>query len=207
VGGDALASLPPAQVRSSVAEGAVVVDVRPIQRFSEQHVRASVSIPLRDAFATWLGWLLDPEASVVIVRDADQDPAEVLWQARKIGFDTIIGELAGGVPAWAAAGEATASIPLVDAGALAGQHVLDVRQDSEFASGHLPQAEHIELGQLPGHVSDLPTGPTVVMCGHGERAMGAASLLERDGRSEVAVLSGSPRDWARTTGHNLAAGR
>jgi rhodanese-related sulfurtransferase len=181
--------------------------MRPIQGFSEEHVTGSVSIPLRDAFATWLGWLIDAEAPVVIVRDADQDSAEVLWQARKIGFDTIIGELDGGMPAWVAAGEATSSIPLVDADAVAGQHVLDIRQDSEFASGHVPQSEHVELGRLPSHAGDLPTGPTVVMCGHGERAMGAASLLERAGRSDVAVLAGGPDDWAKTTGHDLEVGR
>ena len=40
------------------------------------------------------------------------------------------------------------------------------------------------------------------MCGHGERAMTAASLLERSGR-EAAVFEGSPRDWARSSGEQL----
>lgn len=97
--------------------------------------------------------------------------------------------------------------PLVDAGAVAGRHVLDIRQDSEFASGHVPQAEHVELGRLPSHLGDLPTGPTVVMCGHGERAMGAASLLQRSGKPDIAVLAGGPEDWAKTTGRSLEVGR
>jgi rhodanese-related sulfurtransferase len=36
------------------------------------------------------------------------------------------------------------------------------------------------------------------MCGHGERAMTAASVLERAGRDNVAVLLGGPQDWATT---------
>ena len=53
----------------------------------------------------------------------------------------------------------------------------------------------------------VPTVPTVVMCGHGERAATAASLLERAGHQDVAVLLGGPDDWATATGHALAHGR
>lgn len=41
------------------------------------------------------------------------------------------------------------------------------------------------------------------MCGHGERAMTAASLLERASRAKVAVLLGGPQDWATTHGATL----
>jgi rhodanese-related sulfurtransferase len=44
------------------------------------------------------------------------------------------------------------------------------------------------------------------MCGHGERAMGAASLLARAGHREVAVLDGGPNDWAEATGRTLERG-
>jgi rhodanese-related sulfurtransferase len=41
------------------------------------------------------------------------------------------------------------------------------------------------------------------MCGHGERAAGAASLLERAGHRDVAVLEGGPDDWSAVTGRDL----
>jgi rhodanese-related sulfurtransferase len=41
------------------------------------------------------------------------------------------------------------------------------------------------------------------MCGHGERAMTAASLLERSGRRDLAVLVGGAEDWANATGQPL----
>jgi rhodanese-related sulfurtransferase len=44
------------------------------------------------------------------------------------------------------------------------------------------------------------------MCGHGERAATAASLLERAGHTAVAVLTGGPRDWADATGLVLERG-
>jgi hydroxyacylglutathione hydrolase len=43
------------------------------------------------------------------------------------------------------------------------------------------------------------------VCGHGERAATAASLLERAGHTGVAVLPGGPPDWAQTTGRRLEA--
>ena len=207
VTGDALRPLQAAEVKALAASGAPVVDVRPVSGFAAGHVPGSASIPLRAAFATWLGWLIQPDLPLVIVRDAAQDPAEILWQARKVGYDQIAGELAGGLPSWTAAGEPTLSVPLVTAEALDGAHVLDVRQASEFASGHVPGAAHVELGELASRLPDLPPGPMVVMCGHGERAMGAASLLQRAGRKDVAVLEGGPQDWAHTTGKTLEAGR
>jgi len=41
------------------------------------------------------------------------------------------------------------------------------------------------------------------MCGHGERAMTAASVLERAGRNDAVVLLGGPQDWATTHGASL----
>jgi hydroxyacylglutathione hydrolase len=187
--------------------GAQVVDVRPVPDFAEAHVPGSVSIPLRPVFATWLGWLVDADKPIVVVRDAEQDPAEILWQARKVGYDQIVGELAGGFAAWTVAGGPTGSIPVAGVEALEAARVLDIRQDSEYTAGHVPGADHVELGALADHVRDVPDEPLVVMCGHGERAMSAASLLARAGRSDVTVLEGGPDDWAEKTGNALRVGQ
>ncbi|MET8523851.1 MBL fold metallo-hydrolase [Nocardioides sp. NPDC004968] len=207
VAGDSLPGLSPGAVARLRETGAEIVDVRSVQDFAAAHLPGSVSIPLRPAFVTWLGWLLPAAKPVVIVRDTDQDPAEILWQARKIGHDHLIGELDGGIGAWEQGGRPTGSIPLVNARHIGSASVLDIRQTSEFAAGHIPGAAHVELGDLPDRAaSSAHDGPTVVMCGHGERAMGAASLLARAGRQDVAVLVGGPDDWADATGHRLEAG-
>ena len=84
--------------------------------------------------------------------------------------------------------------------------MLDVRQDAEYAAGHIPGAVHIELGDLPARAQDAPAG-AVVMCGHGERAMTAASLLQRAGHRGLAVLAGGPEDWAAATAGRCRRGR
>src|SRR5439155_26133883 len=118
-----------------------------------------------------------------------QDRADVVRQARNVGYEQIVGELAGGVAAWRAASEELDTIALASVGEPRGT-VVDVRQDTEYRTGHLPGAFHVELGSLRPHV--LPVGPLSLMCAHGERAMTGASLVARAGRRDLAVLTGRP---------------
>ncbi|MCM4083147.1 rhodanese-like domain-containing protein [Paractinoplanes hotanensis] len=144
---------------------------------------------------------------MIIVRDPGQDPADILWPALTVGHTTITGELEGGLPAWSAAGEQVATARIVKAAQMDATHASDVRQASETTTGHLPGAHLIELGDLTEHARDLPRGPVTVMCGHGERAATGASLLERAGHTDVAILAGGAHDWAAATGRTLDTGR
>jgi rhodanese-related sulfurtransferase len=92
------------------------------------------------------------------------------------------------------------SIPLVTADVLNG-NVVDVRQANEFSAGHVPGATNIELGAIAGIA--VPAGPLTLMCGHGERAMSAASMLESRGARDLRVLLGGPDDWAKISGETL----
>lgn len=191
-----LRPLGPADVRRRAEAGAVVVDARPAEAFAAGHVPGSLSIPLRPAFATWLGWLVPGGAPLVFVLDAAQDRADAVRQARKVGYERLDGELAGGMAAWRAAGLPGTRTALVGPDQLGGRRVLDVRQEAEVAAGRIPGARHVELGRL-GAVADLPAGGVAVVCGHGERAMTGASVLERRGVPDVAVLAGGMEAWAR----------
>jgi hydroxyacylglutathione hydrolase len=201
-----LSSLSVDAVRGQLADGAILVDARPVNHFAKSHVPGAISIPLRPVFASWLGWLAPADRPIVIVRDPDQDADDIAWQAAKIGYDNVIGELEGGMAAWTDAGHDTAHIALIPPGQLEGWQVLDIRQNSEYVAGHLPGAMHVELGKIMSRAADLPDQPTVTMCGHGERAMGAASLLERAGHRDLAVLDGGPQDWVQATGGELRIG-
>jgi len=202
-GAPALAPLTAGQVRTVQQEGGQVIDVRPAGDYAAGHVPGSLAIPLRDAFATWLGWLADPAAPLVIVAGPGQDLAEAAWQALKIGYENLAGTLAGGLPAWQAAGLPVAVTPVLAPGQADPATVVDVRQASEYADGHLPGAHNIELGALTGQAAAVRGRLVVTMCAHGERATTAASVLERSGHMAVAVMTGGPPDWAEATGQRL----
>ena len=197
-----LAPLTPATLGFLMDRGSWLIDVRPVAEFAAGHIPGAVSIPLRGQFATWLGWLVPDTMPLGFVLGAGQDPAEVAWQALKIGYENLAGQLDGGMAAWRVDGRPVERTALVTAGSMDGRAVLDVRQNAEFVTGHLPGAAHIELGDLPGRAQDAP-GEAVVMCGHGERAMTAASMLQRAGHHGVSVLAGGAQGWAAATGRPL----
>jgi glyoxylase-like metal-dependent hydrolase (beta-lactamase superfamily II)/rhodanese-related sulfurtransferase len=192
-----LASLDLAQVEELIERRAVVIDARPISAYAAGHIPGSLSIELRPVFASWLGWLVDPETPLVFVLDADQDRSALVRACLDIGYEHLEGELAGGIDAWHAAKDPIATTPLVDPDAPLEGTLLDVRQHNEYAAGHVSGAINIELGALLD--ADLPEERLSVMCGHGERAMSAASVLERRGRRGVTVLRGGPDDRAAAT--------
>lgn len=177
---------------AAAVDGAVLVDVRSIEAFAAGHVPGSVSIPWRAQFATWLGWLVRRDQPVVFVTDRTVDRIDLVWAAHTVGYERLVGELAGGVGAWESDGRELARTPLVGPEAAAGRQVVDVRQANEFAAGHASGANLVELGSLVDRPDAVPDVPVLVHCGHGERAMSAASLLERAGHRDVAVLAGGP---------------
>jgi hydroxyacylglutathione hydrolase len=196
-----LSLLEPDEVERLARGGAWIVDVRPVAAYAAGHLPGSIANVLRPQFGTWLGWLAPADAALVFVLDADQDRAELVRQARNIGFEQVLGELRGGVDAWAATGRRLDAVELVPVDRVDGT-VVDVRQASEYDLGHLPDAVNAELGSLTA--ADVPSGHLTLMCGHGERAMTAASLLAGQGRTDVAVAIGGPDDWAAGTGNRLA---
>lgn len=77
--------------------------------------------------------------------------------------------------------------------------VLDVREDGEWDVGHIPGSVH-----EPYHdIHDIPDGidpsrPAAVICGSGQRAAVAASLLQRYGAEHVIhVVEGGVPTWKR----------
>lgn len=197
-----LAALSRAEVRALLRQGAQLVDVRPVVDFATGHIPGAVSIPLRGQFATWLGWLLPDDSPIVFLAGPEQDLEELTWQALKIGYERLAGHLDGGMAAWVSDGGPQQTIELLTADHIADRPVLDIRQRAEHTAGHIAGAVHVELGDLAARTDEAPNG-AVVACGHGERAMTAASLLQRAGRQGLAVLDGGPADWAKATGRPL----
>jgi glyoxylase-like metal-dependent hydrolase (beta-lactamase superfamily II)/rhodanese-related sulfurtransferase len=191
-------------VGQHLAAGAALIDVRPIAEFATAHVPGSISNALRPVFASWLGWTVDLDRPVVIIAGANQDRSEIMRRCLDIGHDAVVGELDGAVDAWRATGRRIDSIALVGPDDIVGT-LVDVRQQREFAAGHVPGAVNIELGTL-AHAK-VPDGPITVMCGHGERAMTAASLLARRGHRDVSVLDGGPDSWSASHGRPLMVGQ
>jgi hydroxyacylglutathione hydrolase len=204
------------QVVADVAAGAQIVDARPAARHVAGHIPASLSIPLDESFGTWLGWVVDLDRPVVLVveRPADIDP--LMRQAMRIGHDTILGRLDGGVEAWGATGRPLETSGRWSAAELAAALgaperddrplLIDVRQASEYDDGHVPGAWHIAGGSLPDRLAELPRDrPIACMCAAGFRASIATSLLRSAGFEEVSWVSDGFPVW-RAAGYPVETG-
>jgi len=76
--------------------------------------------------------------------------------------------------------------------------LLDVREDEEWAKGHLPSAHHMGRGVLERDIEQAipdPDTPIVLYCGGGFRSVLAADNLQRMGYSNVTSLDGGWRGW------------
>jgi rhodanese-related sulfurtransferase len=81
-----------------------------------------------------------------------------------------------------------------------GATLVDVREVSEFAEGHVPGAVNIPMGRLPMRTSELSTtGPVYVICRSGNRSSAMVDLLTAQGFEAVNVTGGT-QAW-------IAAGR
>ena len=77
--------------------------------------------------------------------------------------------------------------------------VLDVREPSEYRQGRVPGVIHIPLGELVARVDEVPRDrPLAVICGHGQRSLGATEFLLRAGFEDVASVAGGTAAWERS---------
>jgi rhodanese-related sulfurtransferase len=77
-------------------------------------------------------------------------------------------------------------------------HLVDVREESEWAKDHLPKAIHLGKGIIERDIEQrVPdTGAEIILyCGGGFRSALAADNLQKMGYTNVYSMDGGIRDW------------
>ena len=181
--------------------GAQLLDVREPADYAGAHVCGSVNIPLDGKYATWAGTLLDPEIDLVIVADPGGEE-EAAVRLGRIGFDRVAGFLDGGMGALGSLAELLCRTARITAATLAELRqsdtppvVVDVRTEQEWRTKRIDGSISIPLNRLAELSSEIPAGIAVVHCAGGYRSSVAASLLARDGRTELYDLVGGLAAW------------
>ncbi|MGA9163464.1 MAG: rhodanese-like domain-containing protein [Thiobacillus sp.] len=78
--------------------------------------------------------------------------------------------------------------------------VLDVREEKEYAAGHIPKARLIPLGQLASRMQELDkfkSRPILVTCRSGHRSARACGMLKKAGFETVYNQAGGIIAWER----------
>ena len=178
------------------ADELVVVDTRTADEVHGGTVAGSLNIPGPDKAATFGSWAYDPEREsrplVLLAADA-AEAARMRDHLVRVGIDAVAGFITDfdGLP--------MVTPEVVDAnqlGTLDEALLLDVRNKTEHAEGHIPGSKQLSAGRVLWNLDQLPAdGLIVSYCQSGTRNSVAASALRRAGY-RVAELDGSYAGWA-----------
>jgi hydroxyacylglutathione hydrolase len=170
-----------AAVRARLAAGETVVDLRDRVAYSAAHAPGTISIPLSDQFATYVGWLIPFGTRLTLVADDPDQLAAARRQLIRIGYDDIAG--LAGAPTLDAPPR---RLPRATFAEFAAQRepadvVLDVRRADETTPSRVRGARHIPVHEVAARLDTLPRQRIWVHCVSGFRAGAAASILANAG--------------------------
>ncbi len=182
--------------------GAQLLDTRDPAEYEGAHLAGALNIGLGGSFATWGGSILAHDRPVVLIAEPGRE-VEAATRLGRIGFDNVAGYLAGGMLELEDAPELVARIERITAGSLAEQLagqaaplVVDVRAPGEWSAERIDGAINLPLSQLADRLDELPADrPILVYCTSGYRSAVAASLLRREGFTQVMDLVGGLDAW------------
>ena len=184
------------------ARGVQVLDTREPAAFAATHLDGSINIGLVGQYATWAGTLLSREHPIALIADPGTETESALRLGR-IGFDHVIGYLAGGLQSADATQARIVSTERLGADVAARRLaspsppvMVDVRVQAERDQKRIEGSVHMPLNHLVERLSELPRDRSVlVFCAGGYRSSIAASLLQRAGFEDVSELAGGIAAW------------
>lgn len=177
------------------ADGAVVLDVRPLATFAEGHVPGAINVPAASpGFGTRAGFVLSPDEAIVLHAASAEEAARAARLLRAVGLLELDGYLEQP--------ETPARLELIELGELerlladGSVDVVDVRETAERDAGYIPGSRHIPYRLVRALGNGIGSErPVVTICETGARAGIAASILAASGVEARPVLGGGVTSW------------
>ena len=182
--------------------GAQVLDTRDSTEFAAAHLAGSINIGLGGQYATWVGTVLDRKHPIVIIADPGTEN-EAAVRLGRIGFDHVAGYLKDGMLSLASRPELTVQTERVSAPfaaqLLASEQpplAVDVRAPREREQKFIAGSLHLPLNHLVENIGKLAKDRALLLyCAGGYRSSIAASLLQKNGFSQVSEIAGGLAGW------------
>jgi rhodanese-related sulfurtransferase len=167
---------------------ALVLDVRDAETFYKGFIPRSINIGLKGDFAPWVGaMIVDVQKPILLVTYEGQEQ-EAITRLARVGFDNVIGYLAGGFNNWKNEGKEVDTVDRITATQFKEEFkvgeciVIDVRKDSEYEAEHVEESYSRPLASIGNWFSELNSqSPFYLHCAGGYRSMIAASILKAHG--------------------------
>jgi rhodanese-related sulfurtransferase len=198
-----LTALTPDQFEAA-SENALILDTRSANIFCQGFVPGAINIGLDGQFAPWVGALIkDVNQSLLLVTDPGKEEESIIRLSR-VGFDKVLGHLAGGFESWKNSGKTTEKIHRISAAEFSGSikedsKVIDVRKENEYINGHVANANLMTLDDINEWCGTLDKDKHFFLhCQGGYRSMIAASILTARGINNFSEVAGGYKAISET---------
>ncbi|WP_188051579.1 rhodanese-like domain-containing protein [Flavobacterium sp. GP15] len=186
--------------------GALLLDTRKNGEFAKGFIPQSINIGIDGDFAPWVGALIaDVQQPILIICEVGKEE-ETVTRLSRVGFDNLIGHLAGGYDSWQKAGKEIDVVKRITAEQFAtevkiGQSkVIDIRKETEYSAEHVEDAYNKPLALINDWIKDVDTNEHFYLhCAGGYRSMIAASILEARGFRNFTEIEGGFNAIAKTS--------
>jgi len=185
--------------------GALILDTRNDATFAQGFIPKSINIGLNGDFAPWVGaMIVDVKQPILLITDVGKEE-EAVTRLSRVGFDNVLGHLAGGFDAWKNAGKETDIVNRITAEQFSNEikigenKIIDVRKESEYVAEHVEEAYSKPLAYINDWVKDInPQEHFYLHCAGGYRSMITASILQARGYRNFTEIEGGFNAIAKT---------
>jgi glyoxylase-like metal-dependent hydrolase (beta-lactamase superfamily II)/rhodanese-related sulfurtransferase len=181
----------------------LVVDTRSKELYAEEGtVPGAWYIGADGDFAPWVGALIKDINQKIIFISEEGREQEIVTRFSRVGYDTVLGYLRGGIHSWLAAGHKVDKIGSISAIKFANKFkegtmevALDVRKESEYQSEHVVGVENFPLDNIHSNFAEIkPDKEYFLHCASGYRSLIAASIFMANGVKNVTDVRGGFND-------------
>jgi len=188
------------EMMEAMGRGVKLIDARNKTEFAKGYIPGSINIQGNNAFATWAGWILNYEEPFMLLADESMLD-DLTRKLMRIGLDNIMGYVPSTAEFTDQGGQLD-TVPVINIDTFKSLldepnvQVVDLRNATEFKSGHVKGANHVFVGTLMGNLEKVSKDKKVVIhCQSGDRATIGYSLLASAGYSNVLNYSASMNEW------------
>ncbi|MBX7180519.1 MAG: MBL fold metallo-hydrolase [Bacteroidia bacterium] len=193
------------EVAAETAGGALLLDTRDSKNFCKGFIPQSINIGINGDFAPWVGALIgDVNQPILLITEPGKEQ-ETVTRLTRVGFDNILGHLAGGFETWVNAGKEVDRVNRISATQFARDFdvktdmVIDIRKETEYAAEHVEEAFNKPLSDINEWIKDINQNQHFFLhCAGGYRSMIAASILQARGFRNFSEVEGGFKSIAET---------
>lgn len=188
-------ALKPEEFKEEMRAGAIVVDTRDLLPFASAHIPHAFGLSLRGNFATFAGWVLPPDPTILLIVDSEKDVAIACKGLYSVGLDRVKGYLRSGMNGFAMKGYRTSRLTSISVEELREKlerkeiTLVDTRLKSEWDTFHILGSIHMPAPDVRTRANEIPVNkPVAFICNSGNRSLLAASLFLQK-RSDIEVMN------------------